>query len=107
MMALELIEFMHTYHDKNIGQKILKIFLPYYCEFALRLCDFEKDPLHLIPQLSRLQPYVKYNKFQKLAIYYPRIYSLIRPYIPYYKAITNIERTIRKKLKNRKHRKKL
>ncbi len=66
--SLELIKFLDITDNKYFRALLKYKFLPVYSKEAIKIKDFNKDPLHLKERISSIKPYVKSKKIFKIYI---------------------------------------
>ncbi|RDU66107.1 hypothetical protein CQA53_04725 [Helicobacter didelphidarum] len=100
---IELHQFLEHHKDTEMSESIRKQLLPFYVEQSLNIPLLKYDPWNLIEKFPMLQGYIqKPNKYQRLAMYSPKLYKRLLPLIRFYRGITNIERNIRRYFKKKK-----
>lgn len=109
--ALGLIEFLQV-QDLYTKSVISKYLLPAYIDIALGIVESSADPLNLIPELSKLEPYIDTNrkvcgatKYIKDSVTYKIGFTILRAKT--FKKILALPKQIFSLIKNEKVAKKL
>ncbi|TQR33742.1 glycosyl transferase [Campylobacter sp. MIT 99-7217] len=72
-VSLALIEFIRSNNDDFTKKVIKNLFLPNYCKQALKIKNFDKDPLNLSSYSKELKPFCKNKIAYKLWLFWAGI----------------------------------